>query len=191
MPREPNTKLAWAVMMCYANETSYKHCRQVIPANYQPYYGKFLRITVRANPSGTCTLSGSSVGLRDGDTSAFTATPTRITWGGGNNSVVTTAGAYARYTSDWIPYVWDPTVVHLVNLSWVTDGGKTMFASNYGQYAYYEQSSAVDRTMEINPSFQGGDLNGMGLEIIEIASDITNYLINRRDRFRKSGISLG
>lgn len=121
--------------------------RSVIPASTTSCSGTQIRVTFEGHTSSASIISGTSICERSGTTDDCTATPTRITWGTGNNGV--TLGTTGTTASDWITYTWDTSKDHLIHI-YMADAGTQYFSSRAqtGITRYYDTSPATDVTME-------------------------------------------
>lgn len=133
--------------------------------------GTQIRIKVAARTDLITYIDGSSIGLRDGTSDTYSATPTRILWDGGNNA--TTIAAGATKWSDWVNFTLNSSVDHLVH-NWTetsNDHQGLMWNAGSGEHVYYD-SNNDDLTMTLNP-------NGsvvfyiIGLEEIEVQTPVT------------------
>jgi hypothetical protein len=136
------------------NETVRGKCnyRIVLQAADLSISGTYVRLMLRGKGSGSYTLSGCSIGPRNGSTGNFSSAPTRITFGG-SNSVTIAGGTYTF--SDWIAFTLNEAADYLIHFAFVTSDSNNM---NYeaGGYEYYK-ASADDDTMVESPSGYSGE----------------------------------
>ena len=129
-----------------SGNTSFYNIRQIILASDLSETGTHIRIHVVAHNTAGTTINGASIGLRDGSTDDFSAAPTRITFGGENDTAIAADG---EATSDWVEFSTDGTTDLLVHFY----GSSPLRYKLSTAGDNYESTSSTDFTMTSTVSF--------------------------------------
>jgi hypothetical protein len=126
-----------------------------------------IKLRVKSQPTYALTITGASIGERSGSTITFASAPTRVTFGGGNNSVTIPAGASVY--SDWITFSLDHTKDYLVHLAFVTDAANYVpFVSGSGFEYLRQPNYSTDDTLTTTPTGYSSESNTACLADVRI-----------------------
>ncbi|MFA5394407.1 MAG: hypothetical protein WC346_00125 [Methanogenium sp.] len=134
---------SWSLTLTQDYSTTNRNVRSVLAAANIATSGAWCRIRIAAHGTSGTILDGVSIGERDGSTSSTVGTPTRVTFNGGQNSVVIGAGHSAW--SDWLQFAIDETKDYLVHCKRAGGFNQRGVASGY---CYYKDTTDDDTLVE-------------------------------------------
>lgn len=159
--------VSWYLNLPSTTSWSKFNVRMVLTTTALQLSGSYVRIKIHAGTS-ILNITGASIGIRSGTTDDFTATPTRLTFGGSNGISIPANGAV---WSDWIAFSLDKASVHLVHICALVDSSNAIAYGSIGtNNSYYQQSALTDDTMVQNVSYTLTS-NSITLGTVQVCDD--------------------
>ncbi len=160
------------------NSAGQRNYRNIIPAGQvvdPECIPAQVRVLFRAGNVGSLYLNGASIGERSGSTDDYGETPVRLTFNEGNNSVQLSASE--DIWSDWVDYVFDKDVDHLIHLT-ANDATYNNVALTTETNSSYRKATSDDDTMVEDVSgysLVGWRYGAVTVEVRGIVKEISVY----------------
>lgn len=145
--------------------------RNLIPAAKISKSGTIIRIKITGHNTHEVTFDGVSIGERSGTSDDFAATPTRVTFNGGDSSVTVPAGA--TIYSDAIFFALDESKDYFIHLCDVPYSGYVYQGRSASGSGLYRNISGTDDSMTQSVSYSwlaNYTYFVAGIDIIEVLS---------------------